>query len=116
MAKTQSLAFLLIADDLQQFPKPFNRGKVDECYAIKRQNSQIAPQFPSSWAFSFQSLLPALLAYWPTGVLRFAFEGLQHVGEASLMVFIDRAIGCNDDHARQARRAERPEGFAVQID
>ena len=42
MAKTQSLAFLLIADDLQQFPKPFNRGKVDECYAIKRQNSQIA--------------------------------------------------------------------------
>jgi len=74
------------------------------------------PQFPSSWAFSFQSVLPALLAYWPTGVLRFAFEGLQHVGEASLMVFIDRAIGCNDDHARQARRAERPKSFAVQID
>jgi hypothetical protein len=57
-----------------------------------------------------------LIGYWPTGVSRFAFEGFQHVGEASLMIFIDRAIGCNDDHARQARRAKGPEGFAVQID
>ena len=64
----------------------------------------------------FSRCYQRLIGYRPTGVFRFAFEGLQHVGEASLMVFIDRAIGCNDDHARQARRAEGPEGFAVQID
>ncbi len=57
-----------------------------------------------------------LIGYWPTGVFRFVFEGLQHVRETSLMIFIDRAIGSNDDHARQARRAKGPEGFAVWID
>ena len=64
----------------------------------------------------FSRCYQRLIGYRPTGVFRFAFEGLQHVGEASLMVFIDRAIACNDDHARQARRAKGPEGFAVQID